>query len=238
MLTFFRRIRNSLLGSGQARKYVLYAFGEIALVVIGILIALQINNWNEWRKDRVKEQNVLEQVSKTLYANSDHINSALNQISAGKQATDTILSIIEEGRPYQESMNELFHPTRVVWSVNLTTSGYEELKNTGFDIVQSDSLKEVIVNLFESEYPNTYKIVGTPLYGERFGDYMYDNFKNLRVRNNMIPLNYDHLINDHYYFEQLVQISGIRTWKLYALRNTLEENQRVLQLIKEELGEE
>ncbi|MDH3650216.1 MAG: hypothetical protein OEQ53_11065 [Saprospiraceae bacterium] len=41
MITFFRRIRKALLDSGQARKYLLYAVGEIALVVIGILIALQ-----------------------------------------------------------------------------------------------------------------------------------------------------------------------------------------------------
>ena len=43
--------KNGLLGSGQANKYLLYAIGEIALVVIGILIAQQINNWNEWKKD-------------------------------------------------------------------------------------------------------------------------------------------------------------------------------------------
>ena len=51
MLTFLRRIRKSLLEEGSARKYFLYAIGEIVLVVIGILIALQINNWNESRKD-------------------------------------------------------------------------------------------------------------------------------------------------------------------------------------------
>ena len=63
MLTFFRRIRlrlsgqtssdavrKGLLGSAQAQKYILYAIGENVLVVIGILIALQINNWNEERK--------------------------------------------------------------------------------------------------------------------------------------------------------------------------------------------
>jgi hypothetical protein len=82
MLTFFRRIRKGLLGSGQARKsasspvpsetegkverYLLYAFGEIALVVIGILIALQINNWNEWRKDRVKEKEYLSEILEDL----------------------------------------------------------------------------------------------------------------------------------------------------------------------------
>ncbi|MBT8221519.1 MAG: hypothetical protein KJP00_16945 [Bacteroidia bacterium] len=46
MLTFLRKIRRSLIESGSARKYILYAIGEIALVVLGILIALQINNWN------------------------------------------------------------------------------------------------------------------------------------------------------------------------------------------------
>jgi len=52
MLTFLRKIRKSLIESGSARKYLLYAIGEIALVVIGILIALQINNWNEGRKTK------------------------------------------------------------------------------------------------------------------------------------------------------------------------------------------
>jgi len=59
MLTFFRRIRKGLLDIGAARKYLLYAIGEIALVVIGILIALQINNWNQERLNRLEEQQLL-----------------------------------------------------------------------------------------------------------------------------------------------------------------------------------
>ena len=59
MLTFFRHIRKSLLGSGQARKYLLYAIGEIALVVIGILIALQINNQNIYKQERSIEKEYL-----------------------------------------------------------------------------------------------------------------------------------------------------------------------------------
>ena len=52
MLRFFRRIRQQLLTAGSLRKYLLYAVGEVVLVVIGILIALQINTWNEERKRR------------------------------------------------------------------------------------------------------------------------------------------------------------------------------------------
>ncbi|MFH4967884.1 DUF6090 family protein [Gaetbulibacter sp. M240] len=49
MLKFFRNIRKRLLSESKFRNYFLYAIGEIILVVIGILIALQINNWNEAR---------------------------------------------------------------------------------------------------------------------------------------------------------------------------------------------
>ena len=66
MLTFFRKIRKSLLGNGSAPRYIMYAVGEIALVVIGILIALQINNWNEDRIIAREIDNSLLKVKKDL----------------------------------------------------------------------------------------------------------------------------------------------------------------------------
>ena len=57
MIPFFRKIRWRLAANNQFFKYSRYAIGEILLVVVGILIALQINNWNEFKKDRVIEQN-------------------------------------------------------------------------------------------------------------------------------------------------------------------------------------
>lgn len=59
MLTFLKKIKKSLIESGSFRKYLLYAVGEIALVVIGILIALQIKNWNENSNQRVEERRIL-----------------------------------------------------------------------------------------------------------------------------------------------------------------------------------
>ena len=55
MIKFFRKIRYDLMEKNKTGKYFKYAIGEIILVVIGILIALQINNWNENRKNRVTE---------------------------------------------------------------------------------------------------------------------------------------------------------------------------------------
>ena len=56
MIKFFRKIRQNLLSEGKSRKYFKYAIGEIILVVIGILIALSVNNWNEKRKNNLLKQ--------------------------------------------------------------------------------------------------------------------------------------------------------------------------------------
>ena len=60
MIKFFRKIRYDLMETGKTGKYLKYAIGEIVLVVIGILIALQINNWNGQRKLELKEKSLLE----------------------------------------------------------------------------------------------------------------------------------------------------------------------------------
>lgn len=73
MLGFLRKVRKSLIlsmskkgGSGNAKKYTFYAIGEIALVVIGILIALQVNNWNQNRLEAKEEKEILKAISKDM----------------------------------------------------------------------------------------------------------------------------------------------------------------------------
>ncbi|WP_432410517.1 DUF6090 family protein [Rasiella sp. SM2506] len=66
MIKLFRNIRKNLLSQGKTTKYFKYAIGEILLVVIGILIALQINNWNEARKDKKYLHTVYSQIQKDL----------------------------------------------------------------------------------------------------------------------------------------------------------------------------
>ena len=62
MLHFFRQIRQRLLTDNKFSKYLLYAVGEILLVVIGILIALQIDTWNETRKARIQESKIYKEI--------------------------------------------------------------------------------------------------------------------------------------------------------------------------------
>ena len=76
MFRFFRKIRQKLISENKVSKYILYAIGEIALVVIGILIALQINTWNENAKQQQKEIEFLKGISADLQKDS----TALEQI--------------------------------------------------------------------------------------------------------------------------------------------------------------
>ncbi|WP_299159344.1 DUF6090 family protein [uncultured Eudoraea sp.] len=76
MINFFRKIRKKLADDNKPLKYLRYAIGETVLVVIGILIAVQINAWNGERKDRKLKINYLENLKKELVVN---IQLALEQ---------------------------------------------------------------------------------------------------------------------------------------------------------------
>lgn len=71
MIKFFRHIRKSLLIENNTGKYLKYAIGEIILVVIGILIALSINNWNEIRKSNIEERSALENIQRDFVTNRE-----------------------------------------------------------------------------------------------------------------------------------------------------------------------
>ena len=73
MITLLRRIRKSLIDSGSARKYLVYAIGEILLVMIGILLALQVSIWNEERHKAKDEKSLLVQLVLSVQSNLDYL---------------------------------------------------------------------------------------------------------------------------------------------------------------------
>ena len=94
MLTFLRRIRRALIDSSSFRKYLFYAIGEILLVMIGILLALQVNTWNNNRIDRKLEIQYLHRIVQDLKADLDEVELATNttyrRILLGADVLDTL----------------------------------------------------------------------------------------------------------------------------------------------------
>lgn len=79
MIQFFRRIRQNLLHENKFSKYLLYAIGEIILVVIGILLALQINNWNELNKQTAEEEEILISLKEELKNNISVLKASIKE---------------------------------------------------------------------------------------------------------------------------------------------------------------
>lgn len=94
MIKFFRRIRQNLLSEGKTRKYLKYAIGEIILVVIGILVALQINNWNENRKNNSIEQATLLNLKSDLESALAQLDQKLEQNKAFRHFDSILLDVI------------------------------------------------------------------------------------------------------------------------------------------------
>ncbi|GGK26946.1 hypothetical protein GCM10007962_21530 [Yeosuana aromativorans] len=96
MIKFFRNIRKKLLAEGKTTNYLKYAIGEIILVVIGILIALQINNWNENRKDRMKEKTILSSLNKEFEKNLEQFNTVKQLHLNNLRAQNIVLRNIDK----------------------------------------------------------------------------------------------------------------------------------------------
>jgi len=80
MISFFRKIRQKFLSQNRITQYLAYALGEILLVVIGILIALQVNNWNESRKERNKEIQLLTNLQEEFKDNLQDLDSVSHEV--------------------------------------------------------------------------------------------------------------------------------------------------------------
>ena len=93
MLRFFRTLRQRLLSENKFSKYLLYALGEIILVVIGILIALQVNTWNEERKIKMKERAYLQRFHKELELNLNEMDRLIQQSDDVLVKIDSLLAI-------------------------------------------------------------------------------------------------------------------------------------------------
>ena len=96
MIKFFRKIRQNLVLEGKTGKYFKYAIGEIILVVIGILIALQINNLNEERKLRANEQALLLQLKQEFESNLNQLNQKIEMREIMISSAQKLLKMIDD----------------------------------------------------------------------------------------------------------------------------------------------
>jgi len=240
MIKLLRTVRKSMIQTGATRKYIIYAFGEIALVVIGILIALQINNWNEYKKNRIKEDEVIKEIERTLENNIDFLAGYIADTESLSESNRIIIATIENDLPYNDSLDYHFHRSRVWMSHRFVSqAGYEELKNSGFDLIKDKRLKQEIIALFESVYPQMQQSVDIfkDGYWLQLSEYCKNNFYGIYQINFIKPINYNSLIRDQYYLSSLKEFFNIRLMLTRIYNHCLDETKAVQNLVSTFLKE-
>lgn len=172
MIKFFRHIRQSLINQNRTKKYLLYAIGEIILVVIGILIALQINNWNEVQKDRNREQAILKSLKIDFNTNISNVNDASSNFMEAYEASANLLEIIRnddsiDGSEIEQLLDDIINKTK---SLDIITGSIDEMLNTGsINLIGDKNLKNKLSNwsYFQTDTEDDIVI---------YRDYLFDFF--------------------------------------------------------------
>ena len=158
MIKFFRKIRQKLVVENRFNKYLLYAIGEIILVVIGILIALQINNWNEKQKNKAFEEEILQQIQSNLIKDKKTLEHIAFNFEKAVISSNKLL----EGN-WDSSQNDSLK----FWLADIIqfdrfqplTNAYEVAKSKGLDLVSNKELRFLLGTYYDDEAQHAVKSI-------------------------------------------------------------------------------
>ena len=148
MIKIFRNIRKSYLMKNNTTKYLKYAIGEIALVMIGILLAMQINNWNENRLQQIEFNNILKTIHQDLKRDTLVANNIMNYYEVIETNSLKIINKEINRKNYKE------HPqarslVTIYRSFTIQTKGFEMVKNfSAKNTIENDSLFTTISQFY------------------------------------------------------------------------------------------
>ncbi len=260
MIKFFRKIRQKLLSEGKTGKYFKYAIGEIILVVIGILIALQINNWNENRKLKIEETQILENFKSSINRDLIYIKKAMNRYNDSKESINILIHYLQQDLPYKDSLSIHFGNINADWVLRIDRSVFEALKSKGFSLISNDSLKQDIINFYsfaedgledtslkysailesasENIYGRHFDALWEPVSREQQERYLDNNLDSEGIINKMTPRDFQALKLDHEFMYFLKSLRNRQFWLIRRPAKRIEtELTSILSRIEKELSE-
>ena len=212
MIKFFRKIRQRLLAENRFNKYLLYALGEIALVMIGILLALQVNNWNETRKEKNFETKILKEIKYSMEQDLERTELIYKYRAQRKQkAISEVIEMINTKETVSDSLfNKKMQDAALTLSFYYDKGPFESLKSRGLDVIRNDSLRTEIIRFYEVGLP-----LGIIFLSNRDGD-VYQKRK-AEFRKALVDKEFEKQdtvwrVNFHVDFQKVKRSKEIRPW--------------------------
>lgn len=151
MINFFRKIRQKLLMENKTGKYLKYAIGEIVLVVIGILIALQINNWNTKKNNNHLEKRYLKNLTKELKKDSVVLDNIHKKLVYQSETKNPVIEMLENQQKNDSLIKYFSIQWRPIYPYTPLSSTFEEMKSSShLSLIKSDKLREAIIKMYNS----------------------------------------------------------------------------------------
>lgn len=148
MIKLFRNIRKKFLQEGKTSSYFKYAIGEIVLVVIGILIALQINNWNERRMDRIQEKKFLVRFEEEITTNIENISISLMLNKDRMKRAEFLMKTIDSPQLAENStsyfIRSIEHAGYTFYPV-ISDNTFQEIKSSGkLSLIRNEKIRSAL----------------------------------------------------------------------------------------------
>ena len=166
MIHFLRKIRHSQIQGENMKKYILYAIGEITLVVIGILIALQIDDWNTNRINQIELTDNMQSIKLDLETD---VNSISERLNGGDYSITYYSKLLKEATNLKDA--ELFVRRLSGSFAPLNSAGYNmSISNNKLNLIKIASLKTSLISYYEKDYKD-FVLMQNILYQEQhFGN--------------------------------------------------------------------
>lgn len=151
MIKFFRKIRRRLLAAGETGRYLKYAIGEIALVAIGILLAFQLNEWNDHRKKVKLEKEYYCRLLDDVKLDQEQIQNLLQQAEERLVSSNESIRLLLDDRSAKKSIGrQVSNATKAVYSdFEPNNSAYEDLKSgANLNIINDKSIIKALNHYF------------------------------------------------------------------------------------------
>lgn len=137
--------------ANKTSKYFKYAIGEIILVVIGILIALQINTWNEQRKENKLEQDYYCKLLEDIQQDLIQVNNQITNTEKRLAASNNIIQMLQSGHPKLDTlMNETLNALSLItYTIRPNNAAFEDLKSSGnLNILKDNDIKTRVIDYY------------------------------------------------------------------------------------------